>query len=573
MVIVKSSSNLMTLKNFIKKISPEFLFSGLVSLVVAIVLALKGSGPIYSDELLYVDIGLNNNQVSSYANRYFHVYLQKLFMSLSPSPLSGTKIFWGFLVALTALLVYWNARSFFKHSQPLHGLLAAAIFFSYHFISEYCGVTSADITAMLMVSISLSLYLLYLRSGRSRGWVITALGAMVFLSFKTKETTLFANIFLIGLFFDQDGKFAPSKITGLVKPFLIGFLSAVGFFILLDGLFLHNPFFSINPQTMGAVFENYAYTGGFRKEPVSYFTTFLLADIMVPFLMYILSGAIHYGREESPSLKIVWLFPLLLAFTMTLNMLKIPWGFIQRFYFPALPVIAILAPQWLRFDSPGTVRQKTLMSLLVLAGIGMMLVLHSSLLSWVDAIQWDYSRFVDSIYQPVLLCLLLGFALVVRKLNWLNVLIPVVCILALLLTPLLYNQKYIFRIPLTRDYFNLSYAPFIAFDDRIAYSPEMRLYFSNSVTTELKMLSPDRNELSAMFNVFFNGRTSQSNFQVGYKPDETGTIITTKKFDYALLSASDWTLLSANTLLRNEVENQYSLVPDSSGKLVLLDRK
>jgi len=66
-----------------------------------VLLAMYGSGPVYSDQLMYVDIGLNNIQNADYGNRYFHVYLQKLFMALAPTPLVGTRIFWGFLVALT----------------------------------------------------------------------------------------------------------------------------------------------------------------------------------------------------------------------------------------------------------------------------------------------------------------------------------------------------------------------------------------------------------------------------------------------------------------------------------------
>ena len=232
------------------------------------------------------------------------------------------------------------------------------IFFSYRFISEYCGVTSVDITAMTMVTVLLTIYLDYIHSGRKHHWAVFALGAVVFLSFKTKESTLFANILLVGLLFDENGKFSFRNILPLIKPFLLGLLAAIGLFILLDTIILHSPFFAISPQTLAGVFENYAYTGGFRVEPTSYFTTFLLADLMVPFLLYLISGVKRFEERESPALKIVWLFPLVLALFMTLNMLKIPWGLIQRFYFPALPVIAILAPQFLHFEWPKTVKEK-----------------------------------------------------------------------------------------------------------------------------------------------------------------------------------------------------------------------
>ena len=551
----------------------EKILSGISALTVWIILAIKGSGPIYSDELLYTDIGLNNYQIFSYGNRYFHVYLQKLFMSLAPTPLTGVKIFWGFLVALTGLLVYWNARNFFKHSNPVHGVLAVMVFFSYHFIGEYCGVTSADITAMMMVIVLLTIYLYYIHSNRKPQWAVMALGAVVFFSFKTKETTLFANVILFGLLFDEEGKFSLKNILSLVKPFLSGVLAAVGLFILLDTIILHNPIFAISPQTIAAVFENYAYTGGFRNEPVSYFTTFLLADLMVPFLLYLLSGAKQYDEKDSPALKIVWLFPLVLALFMTLNMLKIPWGLIQRFYFPALPVIAVLAPQFLNFELPKTIKDKISMLALLLAGIALVLFLRQTFMAWTISINWDYGRFIDSIYHPILLCLLLGFILFIRKMNWLNVIFPTICIFTLLLAPLMYNQKYIFRIPYTTNIFNEEYSSFITYRDQIHYSAGMKMYFSVSIPTEANALSYNRDELSAMFNIYFNGRSGRSNFILGLQSNKIAGEITAEKFDYVLLSNADWKLVSADFVREKEIQQTYNIYPDPAELVILLVKK
>jgi hypothetical protein len=571
--MLKSTLTLRHISEYVKNNKFEQIFSGIAGMVIWIVLAVKGGGPIYSDEQMYVNIGLNNIQNPSYGNRYFHVYLQKLFMSLAPNPVTGTKIFWGFLIALTVFLVYWNARSLFKHSQPIHGLLAVIIFFSFGFISRYCGVTSVDITAMMMVTVTLSIYLFYLHSGREQRWALVALGALIFFSFKTKESTLFANVILIGLLFNQDGKFSFTNIAGLIKPFLMGFFSAVGVFIFLDTIFLHNPLFSINPQTIASVFENYAYTGEFRIEPTSYFTTFLLADIMAPFLLYLISGVTHYGKDESPSVKIVWLFPLVLALFMTLNMLKIPWGFIERFYFPALPVIAILAPQWLRFEMPKSIRKKVIMAGLSMTGIGLILLFHQNFMAWTENIKWDYGQFVDSIYHPILLFLLLGFVLIVRRMNWLNILLPVTLILALLMAPLLYNEKYIFRIPYATNYFNQEFAPFIAFQDQIHYADKMTMFFSSNIQTEANSLSYNRDELVAMFNIFFNGRTSRSNFYLGYKPDTMGEAITTQSFDYVMLSTNDWSLISSNLVWEKVIQSKYNSYSDPAVKVILLVKK
>ena len=111
----------------------------ILTLCVWFVLAVYAGAPIFSDEFMYIDIGLRNYKEPSYGNRYFHVYLQKFFMDLAPTPLQGVRIFWGFIIALTAAMIYLNARTFFKDSHPLHGLLALAFFFSFPLITEYSG--------------------------------------------------------------------------------------------------------------------------------------------------------------------------------------------------------------------------------------------------------------------------------------------------------------------------------------------------------------------------------------------------------------------------------------------------
>ena len=96
------------------------------------VLAINAGGPIFSDEFLYIDAGLRSFAVPDYGNRHFHIYLQKLFMALAPTPLQGVRAFSGFLIAVTAALIYFNARTFIRKSSPLHGMLALAFFFLIH---------------------------------------------------------------------------------------------------------------------------------------------------------------------------------------------------------------------------------------------------------------------------------------------------------------------------------------------------------------------------------------------------------------------------------------------------------
>ncbi len=219
------------------------------------VLAMNAGGPIYSDEFLYIDAGLRNFAEPSYGNRYFHIYLQKLFMSLAPTPLQGVRIFWGFLIALTAVLIYINSRTFFRKSTPLHGLLALAFFFSFPLITEYSGEPAVDITAMAMVTLYISVYLYALRNPSRKPTAAIVLGALAFIAFKTKETTIFVNFLLIGFILDEQGHWNWSAFKDLVKSVLIGLAAGIGIFIVLDGVILGKPFFAISPATFAAILK------------------------------------------------------------------------------------------------------------------------------------------------------------------------------------------------------------------------------------------------------------------------------------------------------------------------------
>ncbi len=140
--------------------------------------------PHYSDELINVDIGLNIYQVASYGNRYFHVYLQKLFMGLAPRPWSARSIFgdsWSHPPVCSSL----ECTLFLPPQQPLHGLIAVAFYFSI-VLSPYCGVTSADIPPCGGYALPHRLPI-HLRTGRKHPWPLVLLGALSFLSFKPRK--------------------------------------------------------------------------------------------------------------------------------------------------------------------------------------------------------------------------------------------------------------------------------------------------------------------------------------------------------------------------------------------------
>ena len=266
-------------------------------------------------------------------NRFFHVYMEKFFMELAPTPLQGVRIFWGFIIALTTGMIYYNARTFMKDSTVLHGILAVVFFYTFPLITEYSGEPAVDLTAMLMVNIYISVYLFGLRQPEKRKLVLIILGMLAFLAFKTKETTIFINMLLVGFFLDEDFRWNWAGLWKLGKPLLTGAGIGIFIFMLLDGFILGDPFFAISPSTFGAIFTHYDFGSIFYNGPTSWYREYFLDDLLLPFLLFVISG-VKLKDELDTRRKLVWVYPLLMAAFVTVNMIKIPWGFIERFYFP-----------------------------------------------------------------------------------------------------------------------------------------------------------------------------------------------------------------------------------------------
>ena len=544
----------------------------IMTLAMWIVLAVYAGAPIFSDEFMYIDIGLRNYKEPSYGNRYFHIYLEKFFMDLAPTPLDGIRIFWGFLIAMTVGLVYYNARTFCKDSHPLHGLLAAAFFFTFPLITVFSGEPAVDITAMLMGTLYITAYLFGVRNPEKRGTVLILLGTLAFLSFKTKETTIFVNMMLFGYVLDEKDHWSWDNLLKMIKPLLIGLAIAILIFMLLDGFILGDPFFAINPATFGAIFTHYTFDNQFLFGPTSWYDQYFLDDILLPFLLFLVGG-LSLKNEIGIRRKLVWIYPLVMAVFVTLNMMKIPWGFIERFYFPALPVVAMLAPQFLRFQLPQKKREWLNFGLLLAASAGLIFLLREAMLDYSGLMHFEYTRILDSLYYPTLLSILLAYVIWVKRFNWATAVLPLFCIVGMIFSPLMYTQKYFFRFSEVNERYNEIMYPYDEYGDDLVLGEDDRVYIAESLDEDLDMLSDDPNENIGMYNFYYDARIDTSNILMGYGRKSMYKQLTTKTLSHALLSMEDWQWLLQTEEETGLLESMYAVHMDSQEKIVLLLKK
>ncbi len=536
------------------------------------ILGAYAGGPIFSDEFLYINAGLINQAEPNYGNRFFHVYLQKLFMDVAPTPLWGVRFFWGFLIALTAVLIYTNARSLLKKNNILHGFIAVALFFTFSLITDYSGEPAVDITAMAMTILYVTIYLTAVREPEKRNLMVIFLGALAFLSFKTKETTIFVNLLLLGFLADEEGKWHWRRVLELAKPFMMGLAAAVGLFIVLDGLILGEPFFAISPATFNAVFTNYTFEPGFFIDPISWYKVYFLDEILLVFWLYIISG-VALRDQLNPQLRLLWLYPLVLAAFITLNMLKVTFGYIERFYYPALPVVAVLAPQFLRFELPRTRRQWIGFGTLAVLSMLLLLVLRSAMMAYSDSLNFAFPSFLDSIFYPFILSGLFSGVLWAKKYSWLGVIIPLFCLAAMLFNPLTYSYKYFFRYPKVQERYDEIFYPFETLKEELALGERDTLVVSASLADEADMLRPDPNEIVGMYNFYFDARIDQENVIIGYSRDDLPYALTSPGVTRAIISWEDWGWLSTQQAARREIEDLFNIFPDPQENFYFLSSK
>jgi hypothetical protein len=532
-------------------------------------LAYFAGGPIYSDEMLYIDVGLRNLTQPYYGNRYFHIYLQKLFMEVAPTPLIGIRIFWGFLMSSSAALIYYNARTLFKKSTLLNGMLALAIFFSFSIIREYSGEPAVDITAMTIVLVYLTVFLRLLHRPEKAHIYLFLLGMLAFLGLKTKETTIFIHLILVGLILERlKGKDWFKSLLSYFAPFLMGVLAGILVFIILDGLLLDKPFFAISLSTFLRVFDNYDFAPGFFFGPTSWYKEFLFDDILVVFILFIISGML-FRDQLGLKKRWVWIYPLFYISFLSWNMLKVPWGFIERFIFPALPVIAIFSAQVLDFKS---LKKNWDVGISLIGAFLLFLAMRELWIQTASTYQFDHSRMLDAVYFPILISFLIASFLLSDLGHWALTVVQIFLVGTLLFTPLSNNFKYFIQYPIIRQRYEELFYPLEVFKDELQIVDNDMIYISTDLKNGLDMLSTDPNDISGMVNFYYDHRIDRENVYVGYDRKKVASDLINRSFEYALLTASDVASLMGSPSWERINDIYSDIQQDEQGIVYLLKR-
>ncbi len=555
--------------------SAELIMAGVVSLVIGALFSIYArGGPNSSDVTLYINVGMRGIADPFILNRYFHVFLQAIFIWLAPHPLVGYHLLWGFIVGVNAFLIYISARKTLKHSNVFHGLLAVILFFSLSGMVEMAGVVVVDFTAMTMIMAIFAVYLFSVNRGHKNPWMIAILGVLFFLGFKTKESTIPVAVLFLGLGWVGD---APFQWKVFVKNLLwvgCGILGGIVIFALLSGIFLGDPLFGLRFSDwqgyLGTYIGDspYAFDAVQERSEIDWFHGYFLTMAFLPFFLYVLSG-ISLDPDTRAPRRLLWLAPLstILFLVFSINN---RFGYDHRFALATLPLLCVLAPQFLRLEMPESGRKRNLFMIYLGIGIGIMLLVRLLMQLAFPADLYDRGAIVNLILYPVLLSVFFIALFLVRE-KWLSHLIAFIAILSMLLSPFVSNLRAFFITRRNEVMFAETVLPFTEFEDQIQFHPDMRFYLVNKVFLEGPVpILKNVDEALSMFNILFDVQSTRGNFwYVEYPPDIAGNIMR-ENFDYALLTIEDWEAIQRDTEKAGPINARYQPHFGDSGQFVLL---
>jgi hypothetical protein len=283
-----------------------------------------------------------------------------------------------------------------------------------------------------------------------------------------------------------------------------------------------------------------------------------------------LLGGIRTMERYPNHRKLIWLYPLLLLASFIIVMLNSKYEVLRRIYFPALPMLCILASQFLEVEWPTTMREKikTMIILVVgglVFGIGFYLIPKIA-----STLGWEYKEFSTLVVGELVLMALLGLLLLVKHYSYKTFVFPLVLLAFLIAIPIRANVQSLFIEKPMEKAVELRFYPFSQFKADIQFSPSMRMEISTNILKENYMLSNSIDDLLSMFNIYFDTSAARENFSYASTPAQLAVDALSKTPQYLLMIKDDWYQIIANHDLQSKIEERYSVLADENNFLRLL---
>jgi hypothetical protein len=287
---------------------------------------------------------------------------------------------------------------------------------------------------------------------------------------------------------------------------------------------------------------------------------------LLPFLLYLVSG-IKGSRDPDVRRKLLYMVPLAYAMFMLIS-INNRLGYELRFGLPVLPVLSVLAVQFIDLKAPEGARLKYWA--IMAAGLVLAFGVRLALRLIVPPMGWDLGAVILLMYYPLLLTLLfVSLILFNDRVYW--HLVNFLVVFSLLIAPIASNYRAMFVVRENEASFTEVIKPLMDFEPDIHFTPDMRFYATSNTfeKAELRMVK-DYNELMALFNVLFDASSTAENFTYADAPDDIPGDVTDEVYDYVLMTDDEWVKMLEDEAGMLSVRALYQPKSSPNGGFVLL---
>jgi len=591
-------------------------YGGLLILFLGVTIfgALYAAGPIFYDEVRYMEMAMNPALIAGYESQFlrlFHVYILKLFLLIA-EPVQAARLFWAVVVALTSVLVYVNARLLTRTTTYVHGILAVYLFFSTTVVFQWSGSALTDLTLMLLVTLGITCYLLSHRLSRYRFIPLMGLGLMLFLAIQSKQIGIGLAVVLPGLGWVGGNTFQWRKLAMHNALVVAGVAVGVVLLALLNAVFVGDAFFGINRrlQEFWFVFNRIfvgegvlpgvlpglalgplvsmlldgqsdlwafalAQGGPIRFAPLLvtkqflgnwYTSTMYEGQWMVVFVLYLLAILKAPPQRFKVVERFVWLIPLavLILFSLASSYMNFLG---TRHYLLMFPVLSVLAAQCMTIEPEELAGHHGK----ILGGAAATLLVGALVLPSLEIPQFElgFNALIYRLVYPLGLAVVFIASVVPwKQKHWPNLVIAFVVVFisapAIASIPNLVTRG--------RQLHEAIFYPYTRFSDELGYSEDMHLLFSPTITEDQPVLAIDDNVARGLFKMALNqpAPAMYGQFTVTY-PIDFDTIAENAYTD-VLLSIRDWESLSEaqQQAIADRYTVQFDTQDASDSEIVLL---
>jgi hypothetical protein len=491
-------------------------------------------------------------------------------MQLAPKPIIGVRLFWSLEMVFSALMIYFGIRLLNRKATAIHSIVGAFFFFSLPFFLTYSGATIVDFTSMVMVTGVLLFYLLSIRFENKTKWFLLAMGAMLFLSFKTKEVNLVASVAVVGLGLDGEGSFHWKLLWQKVRWLLLGMAGGVVIFMGLGALVVHDLLWGFRISEYKLFIQGYAENFFVGHVPYDYFWELLTS---FPMFLLFLIGGFHNGERIGRREKVIWFIPFVLVIALTITYTQSPFGTIPRVLFPIFPLMCMFVPQSLIYDLPIEKMEKIYLAIAI--GVGMILVTGAIVIyphvSY--ALGWDFTDFTNSFVVDVLISAVLVVLAWVRNYKKMSFALALCGIILLAAQPFQKNYTYVILHRTGQKFYYQRISPFSDFSNLIQFTPSMKMLISLDISNSYQLLGRGLDDMVGLFDLYFDNPAVRTNFTVVDNRHQLLRDVFSSSYDYVLMTSGDWNSISKLPNNESQISMFYTVKSNDSGEIYFLQKK